>query len=278
MAFDFAKAVAEAQTDIKNKSLFLMLLGSSGNGKSYAQGTFGVKTLYLYTQGESHGPKSAAAVGGENVVAICLDRETGKELTPDEALKRLHSILDDVDGLKKAGFKALAIDGASEIESLIRGTVKFKALTTTDSGKHNGFAEGPATMAQFRDIMIKLKRLHRELGLHVCMTCILNVKEYAEDGTILDSTPQLSGYAVATGLVQQFDDVMIIGRMTRKGQIAYRLQLLAGGSKKTTDIVTQQVKKTFNFSPRLTGQDVLSLGETLEANLGALVKLKEGSK
>lgn len=275
--FDFEKAIKDAQQDIQNKKLFLILLGSSGNGKSYAQGTFGVRTLYLYTQGESHGPKSASTQGGENIVPVCIDREGDKELTADEALKRLHAILDDVEGLKKAKFGAIAVDGASEIETLIRNSSKFRVATTTESGKHNGFAEGPATLGQFREIIGKLKKLQRTLGVHVCMTCILTVKEYDADGLILDSAPQLAGYAVATGLIQQFDDVMLLGRMQKKDKIGYRLQLLATGSKKTLD-AQGEVKKTFNFSPRITGVDILSLGSTLDADLKALAELKAKGK
>lgn len=276
--FDFDKAIKEAQQDLDNKKLFLILLGSSGNGKSYAQGTFGCKTLYLYTQGESHGPKSASALGASNIIPVCIDRDGDKELSSDEAIKRLLLILDDVEGLKKAKFGAIALDGASEIETLIRSTAKFKAATITDSGKHNGFAEGPATLAQFREIMNKLKKLQRTLGVHVCMTCILSVKEYGEDGIIQDSTPVLAGYSVATGLIQQFDDVMIIGRMQRKDKVGYRLQLVAGASKVTTDFVTKEVKKTFNFSPRITGIDILALGATLDADLKGLAELKAKGK
>lgn len=265
----------DARKDLDNKSLFLFLLGSSGNGKSYAQGTFGVKTLYLYTQGESHGPKSASTLGGSNVVPVCIDRDGDKELTPDEALNRLNNILDHPDVIQKAGFKAISIDGASEIEALIRSSKKYKLACTTESGKHNGFAEGPATLAQFREVISRLKKLQREIGVHICMTGILTVKEYGEDGLVLDCSPQLSGYAVATGIIQQFDDVMIIGRMQKKDKIGYRFQLVANGTRVSVDN-KGEVKKMFNFSPRLTGVDILQLGATLEADLSKLIEVKKG--
>lgn len=270
--FDFDKAIAEAKQDVSNKCLFLILLGSSGNGKSYAQGTFGVKTLYLYTQGESHGPKSASALGGENVIPICIDREGNTPLTADESIKRLYAILDDHEALKKSGIKAISLDGASEIEALIRDTTTFKEKTI------KAFSDGPVELSMFREILNRLKTLQRALKIHVCMTCTLNVKTYSEDGTIMESAPSLHGYQVATGLVQQFDDVMVIGRMERKEKVGYRLQLLAGVSKTTADFNTKEVKKTMNFSPRLTGADILSLGNTLDANLATLIDLKKGSK
>lgn len=277
MSFDFAKAHEDAKKDLTNKNLFLILLGSSGNGKSYTQGTFGVKTLYLYTQGESHGPKSAATTGVDNITPVCIDREGEKELSADDAIARLFSILDDIEGIKKAKFKAISIDGASEIETLIRSTATFKKACLTDKGIHNAFAEGPATLSVFRQLISKLKRLQRELDIHVCLTAILNVKEYGDNGAIVDSTPQLHGYNVATGLVQQFDDVMMIGRMQKDDKVAYRFQLLASANKSTTD-KSGAVRKTYNFSPRLTGTDITSLGATLKADLGELIKLKSGGK
>jgi hypothetical protein len=268
--FNFDKALQDAQKDLTNRNLFLILLGSSGNGKSYAQGTFGVKTLYLYTQGESHGPRSAASMGSTNIVPVCIDRDGEKELSPDEAIKRLHAILDDVAGIKKAGIKAIAIDGATELEAIIRETTKFKEQTVKP------FTDGPVELAMFRQILNRLKTIQRELDVHICMTCILTAKEIGEDGMINESTPQLHGFQVATGLIQQFDDVMVIGRMQKDDKVAYRLQLVAGVAKNTVDFKTKEVKKTFNFSPRLTGVDITSLGATLKADLAELAKLKAG--
>ena len=276
MSFDFSKAFEEARTDMDNKKLFLVLLGASGNGKSFAQGTFGVKTLYLYTQGESHGPRAAGTMGKSNIVPVCIDREGDKSLNADEALKRLHSILDDTDALAKGKFGAVSIDGFSELEDLVRNSTKFKVMTTTESGKHNGYAETGATLFQLKEIISKLKRLQRVLNVHVCATETLTVKELNEEGLILDSSPQLIGYSVATGVLQQFDDVMIIGRMQKKDKVSYRFQLIAGSTKKSLDGTTHEVKKTFNFSPRLTGVDILSMPPTLEANLQELAKLKQG--
>lgn len=272
MAFDFNKASLEAKKDLANNSLFLILLGASGNGKSFIQGTFGVKTLYLYTTGESHGPRSASTTAGSNLVPVCIDRDGDAELSPDDSIARLLSILDDVEGIKKAGFGAISIDGASEIEALIRASAKFKANVKTS------FDEGPATLAIFRQVINRLKVLQRTLGLHVCLTCILNIKELSETGVIMDATPQLNGYQVATGLVQQFDDVLMIGRMQKAEKIAYKIQLLATASKTTADFKTKEIKKTFNFSPRITGIDIVAQGSTLDADLSKVIELKKGTK
>jgi hypothetical protein len=272
MGFDFSKAKKDAAADLVSDKLFLILLGSSGNGKSYAQGTFEGKTLYLYTQGESHGPKSASIAGSSNIIPVCIDRDGDDVLSADDALKRLFEIIEDVDGIKSLGAKAVSIDGATEIEALIRNTNRFKTAVKSS------YDEGPVTLAIFRQILNKLKKLQREAGVHICMTCILNVKEYGPNGEIMDSTPSLHGYQVATGLVQQFDDVLTIGRMQSKDKVGYRIQLLAGVQKATADFKTKEIRKTYNFSPRLLGADLPSLGKTLEPNMAELIKLKRGGK
>ena len=267
--FDFEKALANAKQDLTSNKLFLILLGASGNGKSYALGTLGVKTLYLYAEGEDHGPASAFQKGQANILPFCFNRsDEGALLSADDALKRLHAILDDVETLTKYKIKAIAIDGASEIEDILRETKFFKASTT------KAFSEGPVEHGMFKVIVSKLKNLQRVIGIHVVLTCILNVKELGDDGTILDSTPALHGYQVATGLVQQFADVMLIGRMQKGGKVGYRLQLLAAASKSTGNFDTKEVRKTLNFSPRLTGVDILTLPPLLEPDLSKLIELK----
>jgi hypothetical protein len=270
MSFNFEKAITDAKKDLNNNKLALVLLGSSGNGKSYAQGTFGCKTLYLYASGESHGPKSAASVGGANIVPVCIDRDGEKALTADESYQRLLDILNNVD--KKHGFGAISIDGASEIETIIRNTTQFKQKAKTT------FDEGPVTLSLFRPILMQLKTLQRDQGVHFCMTCGLNVRDVGDTGEIIESTPALHGFQVATGLIQQFDDVMVIGRMQKSEKVGYRLQLLAGVTKTTKDFKTQEVRKTVNFSPRLTGVDITALPGTMEADLSKLITMKAGGK
>jgi hypothetical protein len=109
------------------------------------------------------------------------------------------------------------------------------------------------------------------------MTCILNVKEYGDNNMIIDSVPTLHGFNVATGLIQQFDDVMIIGRMQKEDKVAYRFQLVASANKTSLD-KSGQIKKTYNFSPRLTGVDITTLKPTLDADLAQIIKIKEGGK
>ena len=274
MGFNFSAAQKEALSDLKNNKLGVMILGQSGAGKSSLAGTFGVKTLYLYTTGESHGAKSAAGLGGEKVFPVCLDYSEGVALTPDQTYQRIVDVLTDVDGIKKQGFGAIVVDGATELETLIRGTSKWKTLCLTDKGKHNNFAEGTATLTMFRPVIDGLKNLQRDIGIHFAMTCILDVSALSDSGEILESRPRLSTYGVAEGLIAQFDDRIAVGRMCKGDKVAHRIQFLAGVSRDSKDIAGN-IKKTINFSPRLAGKTLEQLPDTLAANLAELAKVKE---
>jgi hypothetical protein len=274
MAFNFKAAEAQVAKSIDNKSLALMLLGQSGSGKSYVLGTFGVPTLYLFGTGESHGPQSARTVGGANVLPVCWDQDDeGKALTHDLAYRRLLDALGDVDGIKEAGFGAVAIDGATELEQMIRKTKKWEQLCQTDKGKHNNFAESDATKIMFRPVLDALKALQTTLGLHYAMSCILDIKQLGDNGGIQEASPKLSGYGVAENLIQQFPDIVALGRMSKDDKIAHRLQFLASVTRVSKDL-TGTVKKTMNFNPRITGFKVDELPETFDPNLAKLAKFK----
>jgi hypothetical protein len=273
MTFDLASAIAEGNADLKNNHLGLVILGSSGAGKSRMLGTFGVKTLYLYTSGESHGPVSAAS-GGSEIVPICLDRAGDKELTADQAYDRLLAVLGDDAGLKKLGIKAVAIDGASEIENIILGTTKWEQAVQIGYKGVKAYA-GPVTLAMFRPVMNALTRLQKILGIPYAMTCILNVKELGDGGAIADAEPSLKGYAVAVGIVQQFPDIVVLGQMSKDGRATPRIQLGADVSRTTKDFNTKEVRKLQNFHPRLTGVNLDNAPETLKPDLSRLVTFKK---
>jgi hypothetical protein len=274
MAFDFSKAKQEAAKDLNNKKLGLLVLGASGSGKSTVAGTFGVKTLYLYTSGEVHGSQAASAVG-DKVTPICIDYADGNQLSADASYERLQSVLNDVAGIKAEGFEAVVVDGATELETLIRGTSRWKALCSTKDGSHNAFAEGAATLAMFRPIIDGLKTLQRQIGAHYAMTCILDVQSLADDGEITQSKPRLNTYSVAEGIVQQFSDIVAIGRMTNGDTAMHRFQFLAGVSRESKD-ARGNIKKTINFHPRLAGVTLEKLPVSTKADMKELIKLKGG--
>lgn len=274
MAFDFKKAQKEAAADIKSTNLGLMVLGQSGAGKSTLAGTFGVKTLYLYTTGESHGLTSAKTFGGDNVLPVCINLEGGTLLSADKAYERLLSALSDVESIKSEGFGAVVTDGVTELEVLIRETKQFKLMCQTDKGTHNAFNEPKATVAMIRPVIEALKHLQRQLGIHYMMTGILDVSSVSENGEVLESKPKLQSYAVAENVIQQFPDIIVVGPMSNGEAIKNRIQFLAGVSRESKD-AAGTVKKTINFTPRLAGVPREKLPNTTKADIQELIKLKK---
>ncbi len=276
MGFNFKQAQQQAAQDMNNNALGVMVLGQSGSGKSTLGGTFGVKTLYLYTTGESHGAKAAAAIGSDSIVPVSINSIGREVLSADKAYDRLLSILSDFDGIKSEGFKAIVLDGATELEILIRETSRWKTLCQTDKGTHNSWGEGKATLALFRPIIDGLKNLQRELNVHFMMTCALDVISISDDGEINESKPRLQTYSVAEGVIQQFSDIVAVGRMTKGDKVAHRVQFLAGVSRESKD-AKGNVRKSINFNPRLSGVTLDKLPNNVAADLKELIKLKGGS-
>lgn len=270
MAFNFDQAIKEAEVSAKSTALEAIILGPSGAGKSSVMGTTGLKTLFLYTGGESHGIKSAQA-RGKNVMPVRLDVEDGKQLTADETYARLLTILNDVDGIRKSGFKFIGVDGCSELELIIRQTTNFKKLCLTPAGKHNTYAEMPATLETFRPIMNALKNLQRELNVHFAMSLILDVKDMGPNGEYLEAAPRLKGYSVAEGILQQFGDILVVGKMTKGNEAKYKFQFMTELTKVSKD-EAGNLKKAMNFSPRLSG---LSVPPIMDADLSQVISLKE---
>lgn len=268
MAFDFKAAFAEAEKDLNSSVLRAIILGPSGSGKSSLCGTFGLKTLYLYASGEDHGPMAARALGGKDVLPVCFDRDSSGQLDPDVAYGRLLDILGEVDNK----FGAVVLDGATELEFLLKQTKEFKAACLTDKGKHNSFAEGPAMLQLIRPVINELKRLSKA-RIHTAMTCVLDVQSISDSGEILESKPRLSTYAVAEGVIQQFPDVFVVGRMSNGKEAQHRIQFLAGVSR-DSKTESGMIKKTINYHCRLTG--VHKLPVTAAADLKEVIKLKKG--
>lgn len=270
MSFDFKKALVQAQQEEKQVHLGAIILGPSGAGKSTVLGTLGVKTLYLHTSGESHGPVSARTTGLKNITAINIERSGEETLSPDAAYTKLLDILSSKDGILGEGFGAVVVDGASELETLIRQTKAWKQACLSAQGKHNTFAEGSSTLLLLRPIIVALK----QLGIHFAMTCILDVKELGPNGEIVEATPRLTGYSVAESLVQQFGDVLVVGRMERGGIAKHRIQMMSDVTKTSKDELGN-IKKTVNFAPRIAGILVQDLPSTMDADLSQVIKLKK---
>jgi hypothetical protein len=273
--FDFDKAAAAIKT---SPVLQLITLASSGGGKSFLAGTSGLKTLYIHGVGENHGYESARITGEDLIVPFRWDiDDAGKEIkSPDAQYKRLTDVLAATDQLIEAGFKFIVVDSATEVESLIKGTTRFTTLCT-HNGKYNNFKETEACLSMFRPILNSLKSLSTsEIGYN--LTLILDVKQMDELGMITESSPKLYGYGVAEGVIQQFPDIIVVSPIMNPEteEIAHRIYFNAGVSRVQKD-EKQRVKKTINFSPRITGVPLQELPEgSMAANLEAVLDLKRG--
>lgn len=277
MAFDFAAAIAAAAKDAKSTSLEALIMGPSGAGKSTLCGTLGIPTLYLYCSGENHGVKSVKTFGGKDITPIRIDHGCDSDdqtEMADSALSNLDEILTNKDLVRK--YKAIVIDGATELEYLIRKSSVWKTACLTKKEGHNNFEEPKATINGFRPILNQLKRLQSEFGTHYAMTCLLDVKELGRNGEIIEAMPKLQGYSVAEALVQQFGDILVVGRMEKNGEVKHKLQFMTDLTKTSKD-ETKTVKKCLNFSPRIAGIPIGGedgLKNLMEADLEEVIKLK----
>lgn len=273
MTFDFDAALKDGQQDLEAQYLSAIVLGMSGSGKSRLLGTLGVKTLYLYYGGEDHGPKSARVADGSNIAPICLDvYDADGKLDPDATFARTIETLNNTAKIKQHGFGAVVLDGATELEAVIRACKSWRKACLSTKGEHNAFSEPGATTAMLRAVIGPLKQLQRSCKAHIAITGILDVKGLGENGEITEASPRLQGFSVAETLIQQFADVLVVGRMERDGDVKYKLQFMTDLVKVSKDAKTNAIKKTFNFNPRITG--ATDVPPYLDADLKKVIELK----
>lgn len=270
MKVDMKKAKAEAAKSMKNPLLELVILGSQGAGKSYTIGTLGVKTLYLYGTRENHGPKTANVKGGDNIVPLCIDFYDGESLSADNSLEYIQAILTDYEELRKEGYKAIAFDGLAVLESIVKETTAWKEKCKTTGGKHNTFKESEASQELIGGVINLLKSCQRELGVHIAVTGILDVKSVDGFGAIEEASPRLGGYGLAESLNQHFGDIVVVGKMTKNGESKHKLQMMSDLTKASKD-EHGNIKKAMNFNPRLSGLDVPPI---MNADLAELAAYK----
>lgn len=263
-------------SDVKTDRLYLIVLGSSGSGKSHVIGTAPGKILYLHFGGERHGVTSARKSGAD-VLSVCIDvRKDGTNRSPDEAFKYGLECLNP-EALKKAGIETIALDGLIELEKLIRSTKEFDGACETKTGKRDAFKE-PAETVRMMDLYTAALRKAQDIaGCHVVVTGILDVSEAEENGAIKVAKPRASGYSVAENMIQQFGDVLTIGEVTNKGKTGRVFQTGADLKRVSTD-ENKRVKRFINFGCRLQLPPGVELPEYIKADLKEVLKLKTGTK
>lgn len=271
---NLAQLIKNGQEKLKNKNVSLILLGPSGAGKSRTCGSFGVKTLYIHTSMEKHGAQSAAAGGSEILpLNISLD-EDEKPVSADDSYKLLLDTLNNVAFIKSQGIKAIALDSATELENIIQNTSTWKSKLVAEYKGVKSYA-GDLTLSMFRPILTALQKLQDELGIHYVMTCILNVRELGENGEILDGSPSLYGFNVATGLIQTFPDILIIGQLSDGEKTRPGIQLGTHVSRVSKDQQTKEIRKLSNFHNRITGADLTTCPDIIKPSLALVAKIKQ---
>ncbi len=274
--FNYARAKEQARAAMSNPKLQLIVLGHSGSGKSFCIGTMNVKTLYLYGMKESHGPKSASTRGSANIEPMCIDygiwgdETVAREWTSDESYQFLEGLLKDHKYLKSEGYEAIALDGLSVLESIIKDTTLWATKCKSANGKHNSFKESEASQELMGNVITWLKAAQREIDCHVVVTGIIDVKAKDQYGGVEEAIPRLGGYGLCESLIQHFADVTVIGKMARGGETKYKFQFLTDLAKVAKD-EHGTVKKSQNFAPRITGIDVPSF---VDADLSILADMK----
>lgn len=277
MSFDFNALETNVEDSLNTDLLFVAVLGSSGNGKSRVCGTLPGKTLYLYAGGERHGVASGKAAGG-TLVPNQVDFNYAKKAmyTPDEAYTNLLNILKSAENMAKSGYKNVVVDGLTELEQLIRGTKAFRDRCKTANGGANPYAEPAATVDMMRPILDELRNLQRTNKVNVAVTCLLDVKALGDKKEVLEASPKLTSYGVASSLIPQFDDILVIGRMQEDdGPVEYNFQM-CGNVSRTSKEVNGRVKKMMNFSPRISvSNHGVEIPEYIPANFAEILKIKQ---
>jgi hypothetical protein len=285
VGFDFAKMKQESKVS-PNTALKALILGASGSGKSYTAGTLKVPTLFLYLTSESHGPISASATNPD-IFAVCLDRKEvfdsspgkpGDILSPDESLKKLRAIL--ANDITK-DFKALVIDSITDLEILILKSDEFKSLCTTDKGKINDFKKPEAVLMMLSDLFGLIDK-HWQNGMHVVATCASHVTNVDSSGTAENIVPVLTSYGVVEKVVRIFPDILLLTTIERANEEGVeekkRCFSFNTNVNKVSKDLSGKIKKTLNFSARITGLSDEETPDVMAPNLQKVLALKHKSK
>lgn len=258
---------------IKTDGLFLVVLGPSGAGKSHFIGTYPGRTLLLYGAGESHGPASAQ-VSNKDLIPIAWDRVLGstgqvEDYPADKILGRIKDILQP-EAIKAANVKCVAIDSLTNLVLDIKKTEAFKQRCTSGKGQHNAFKETEALIELTSGVIRHLQTLVDYHGVDVITTLDLQIQSIADDGLILESKPSLPTFGVAKALVQQFADILMLGRIGADRKPKF--QNSAKAATVSTDRDTETMVKYVEYNPRLRG--VGQLPEFLDPTVPAILALK----
>lgn len=281
--------IANIKKAFKNKKedpLFCCLVGPSGSGKSYLIGTLSLPTAYLYLSSEAHGPKAASSTN-DNILPICLDMKeefdnfedvanipVGSPLSPEKTLAKYNHYVN----LPWAdeGVKALALDGLTDMELVIKNTLAFKAACTNANGKYNKFAESDELIKFIWNLNKPLMAQHRN-GLHVLVTIAGVVQTLGENGAAETIQPKLSTFGVADQIPRLFGDILLLSRARIEGETKHVIVFDGNMERKGKD-AAGNVTKISNFAPRLLGVDTNNLPPMCKADLKKVLEIRSAVK
>ena len=118
-------------------------------------------------------------------------------------------------------------------------------------------------------ILNQLQILSDVHNIDIITTMDLNITSIGDDGTIIESKPGLPTFGVGKALIQQFPDILVLGRINGKPVF----QNFAKAVSKSTDRDTNEVVKYLEYNPRLRGAE--KLPETIEPTVVAIAELKK---
>ena len=78
---------------------------------------------------------------------------------------------------------------------------------------------------------------------------------------------------VVEGILQQFGDVLLVGKMVKDDKISHRIQF-NGTVSKVSKEANGTIKKLLNFSPRVSGITLDKLPSSIPADLKKLAEFK----
>lgn len=249
--------------------LFCLIAGIRGSGKSTAIGTMQLPTLLIASALESHASMAAKVYGGENIITALYDvGDDDKQLKPDKAIEKLHSILDYLISSKDIfdSIKVVALDSFSAVDKTLLETTRVLQ-------EKNGFEAMKVMEQEHLRIIRKLKELHRR-GMHILATMPI-MASFDDDGFYVTAKPEIRGVTATSNIAGIFDEVLVVAKYNR--QFVFQMDLLFKKVGKEVSGADKQIV----FHPRINGlseQELIGIaGEhlLLPADLNYIYGLKK---
>lgn len=221
---------------IEDLPLMACVFGLTRKGKSTCFGTIGKPTLYLYSQFEEHGFRTASKMNQETypdnpffgvnvsiVEPLDIKIDTFKDVPKKGGLKipEVGEMLDCNLMVYKVAFylknvpestEAVVFDGLTDYFSVLKNTdifVRYATVRGSDGNmKYSNFQERAAYVKMFQDLMMSFKKL-QDKGIDTFTTISAKAK-YNEEGEIVQLLPELPMYGVVEEVLKAIPDVLPI--------------------------------------------------------------------